>query len=148
MKSFIKKTLAVLLSATLLFSVVPLAAAAETTVQESVGASSGTTGECTWTLDDNGVLTIGVPTGLTGEKGDKGDKGNKGDKGDTGNGIASIAKTGTSGNVDTYTITMTDGTTTTFTVTNGNVTSVNGQSGAVNLSVSASESDGVVTLTI
>ena len=59
MKSFIKKTLAVLLSATLLFSVVPLAAAAaETTVQESVGASSGTTGECTWTLDDNGVLTI------------------------------------------------------------------------------------------
>ena len=97
---------------------------------------------------DNGVLTIGVPTGLTGEKGDKGDKGNKGDKGDTGNGIASVAKTGTSGNVATYTITMTDGTTTTFTVTNGNVTSVNGQSGAVNLSVSASESDGVVTLTI
>lgn len=34
-------------------------------------------------------------------------------------GIASIAKTSTSGLVDTYTITLTDGTTTTFTVTNG-----------------------------
>lgn len=34
-------------------------------------------------------------------------------------GIASIAKTSTSGVVDTYTITYTDGTTSTFTVTNG-----------------------------
>lgn len=34
-------------------------------------------------------------------------------------GISSIAKTGTSGLVDTYTITFTDGTTSTFTVTNG-----------------------------
>lgn len=33
--------------------------------------------------------------------------------------INSIAKTGTSGNVDTYTITYTDGSTSTFTVTNG-----------------------------
>lgn len=36
---------------------------------------------------DNGVLTLGIPTGATGPtgpKGDKGDKGNKGDKGDTG----------------------------------------------------------------
>ena len=40
-------------------------------------------------------------------------------KGDTGNGISSIAKTSTVGLVDTYTITMTNGTTTTFTVTNG-----------------------------
>lgn len=40
-------------------------------------------------------------------------------KGDTGNGIANIAKTSTQGLVDTYTITMTDGTTYTFTVTNG-----------------------------
>lgn len=40
-------------------------------------------------------------------------------RGATGNGIASVAKTGTSGLVDTYTITFTDGTTTTFTVTNG-----------------------------
>lgn len=34
-------------------------------------------------------------------------------------GISNIAKTGTSGLVDTYTITYTDGTTSTFTVTNG-----------------------------
>ena len=35
-------------------------------------------------------------------------------------GIASIEKTGTSGNVDTYTITLADGRKSTFTVTNGN----------------------------
>ena len=40
-------------------------------------------------------------------------------KGDTGNGISTIVKTSTVGLVDTYTITMTDGTTSTFTVTNG-----------------------------
>ena len=39
--------------------------------------------------------------------------------GDDGVGIASIEKTGTSGLVDTYTITYTDGDTDTFTVTNG-----------------------------
>jgi hypothetical protein len=43
----------------------------------------------------------------------------RGAQGDTGNGIFSIVKTGTSGLVDTYTITYTDGTTTTFDVTNG-----------------------------
>lgn len=46
-------------------------------------------------------------------------KGNTGDTGATGNGIASISKTGTSGLVDTYTITFTSGNTTTFNVTNG-----------------------------
>lgn len=40
-------------------------------------------------------------------------------KGENGNGIASIEKTGTSGLVDTYTITYDDGDTDTFTVTNG-----------------------------
>ena len=40
-------------------------------------------------------------------------------KGETGNGIASIEKTSSSGLVDTYTITYTNGTTDTFTVTNG-----------------------------
>lgn len=49
----------------------------------------------------------------------KGDKGDNGDPGATGNGISSIVKTSTSGLVDTYTITYTDGTTSTFTVTNG-----------------------------
>lgn len=43
----------------------------------------------------------------------------KGPKGDTGLGIASIAKTGTSGLKDTYTITYTDNTTSTIEVTNG-----------------------------
>ena len=52
-------------------------------------------------------------------KGQKGDKGDKGDTGETGVSVSNIAKTSTSGNVDTYTITMTDGTTYTFTVRNG-----------------------------
>lgn len=121
---------------------------------------------------DDGTVTFGIPAGNKGEKGDKGDKGDqgiqgeKGDKGDTGakgdkgdkgdqgiqgvqgetgNGIASIEKTGTAGKVDTYTITMTDGTTATFEITNGDVTSVNGQTGAVTLSLTAS-GDGLVTL--
>lgn len=51
--------------------------------------------------------------------GPKGDKGDKGDRGDDGNGIVSIVKTGTSGLVDTYTISYTDGTKSTFNVTNG-----------------------------
>lgn len=40
-------------------------------------------------------------------------------RGTNGNGIASISKTGTTGDVDTYTITMDDGTLYAFTVTNG-----------------------------
>ena len=43
----------------------------------------------------------------------------KGDKGETGNGIVSITKTSTEGNIDTYTIIFSDGTSTTFNVTNG-----------------------------
>lgn len=46
----------------------------------------------------------------------------KGQKGDTGSSISRIEKTATSGKVDTYTIYLTDGTTTTFQVTNGEVT--------------------------
>ena len=48
------------------------------------------------------------------------EKGNVGPTGLTGNGISSIAKTSTSGLVDTYTITYTNGNTTTFDVSNGN----------------------------
>ena len=66
-----------------------------------------------------------------GDKGDKGNTGNTGATGATGNGISEITGPSTSGNVDTYTIHFTNGTTTTFTVTNGAVTSVNGQTGAV-----------------
>ena len=69
--------------------------------------------------DDNGdshTSTLIVKDGATGATGATGAQG---PQGETGNGIASIEKTGTSGLVDTYTITMTDGTTSTFTVTNG-----------------------------
>ena len=45
--------------------------------------------------------------------------GEKGDPGNDGTGIASIEKTNTIGNTDTYTVTLTDGSTTTFSVTNG-----------------------------
>lgn len=56
---------------------------------------------------------------LIAEKGNTGNDGQQGPIGLTGNGIASITKTSTSGLVDTYTITYTNGNTTTFTVTNG-----------------------------
>ena len=83
------------------------------------------------TIGTNGNWYVdGTDTGIaaTGAKGDKGDKGNtgetgaKGDKGDSGKdgvSVVSITKTATSGNVDTYTITYSDGSTSTFTVTNG-----------------------------
>ena len=67
-------------------------------------------------VDDNGDSHTDTLTILDGEKGEKGDTGL------TGNGIAGIAKTSSVGLVDTYTITMTDGSTATFTVTNGDVT--------------------------
>ena len=55
-----KRIAASLLGIVMLFGVItaaPFEVSAAETVQ-SVGASSGVTGECTWTLDDNGVLTI------------------------------------------------------------------------------------------
>ena len=79
-------------------------------------ATSGLVDTYTVTFTDGTTTTFTVTNGA---KGDKGDTGAKGDKGDTGNGIASITKTSTSGLVDTYTVSMTDGTNTTFTVTNG-----------------------------
>ena len=57
--------------------------------------------------------------GETGATGQQGPQGETGATGATGNGISNIAKTGTSGLVDTYTITMTSGPSYTFTVTNG-----------------------------
>ena len=56
----------------------------------------------------------------------------KGETGSDGRGIVSVEKTGTSGNVDTYTITYTDETTSTFTVTNG----TDGQDGSDGLTPS------------
>lgn len=75
--------------------------------------------------DANPTLTFGIPKGDTGATGATGETGAPGA---TGNGISNIAKTGTSGKVDTYTITFTSGATTTFTVTNGN-DGTNGQNG-------------------
>lgn len=76
-------------------------------------------------------------------------------KGDTGNGIASVAKTGTSDLTDTYTITYTDGSTDTFTVTNGEAatvavgTVVTGPEGsAVVITNSGDEHDAVLNFTI
>ena len=59
-------------------------------------------GSLTFTLSNGETITTGSL------KGDKGDTGDTGDTGATGNGIASVSKTGTSGLVDTYTITYTD----------------------------------------
>ena len=57
--------------------------------------------------------------GKDGTNGQDGKDGADGQDGEDGRGIVSILKTGTSGLVDTYTITYTDNTTSTFTVTNG-----------------------------
>lgn len=54
-----------------------------------------------------------------GADGADGANGTNGTNGQNGRGITSISKTGTNGNVDTYTITYTDGTTSVFTITNG-----------------------------
>ena len=56
-----KKIITVLLSMALLsvLAVTPYTVtAAKTTAEEPVGAKSGKTGNCTWTLDDDGVLII------------------------------------------------------------------------------------------
>lgn len=61
-------------------------------------------------------------------------------EGTDGVGISSIAKTGTSGLVDTYTITFSDGTTTTYTVTNGS----NGTNGRGITSIAKTSTSGLV----
>lgn len=63
-------------------------------------------------------------------------------KGENGRGIASIKKTGTTGSVDTYTITYTDSTTSTFTINNSDSISLQRQivpSAAVESSATASQ---------
>lgn len=80
-------------------------------------ASKGDTGA-------QGEQGIQGPQGIQGETGPQGEQGIQGIQGvqgETGNGISTIAKTGTSGNVDTYTITYTNSDTDTFEVTNANV---------------------------
>lgn len=96
---------------------------------ESIETNSD--GSLTFTLPDGRTITTGSlkgPQGDPGEEGPPGDPGETGAPGEDGQpgadgadgvGIDSITKTGTSGLVDTYTITYTDSTTSTFTVTNG-----------------------------
>ena len=57
MRNRINKCTAILLSLLLLMTAFPFTVPAAETEIESVGVSSGTTGDCTWTLD-NGTLTI------------------------------------------------------------------------------------------
>ena len=79
-------------------------------------------------IGENGNWWIGnTDTGVKaqGAKGDKGDKGDTGAQGEKGNpgkdavSILGVAKTGSDGLTDTYTITYSDGHTSQFTVTNG-----------------------------
>ena len=56
-----KKFISVLLSALLITSVIcsaPFAVSAAAEDSVAVGIKSGATGDCTWTLDNEGVLTI------------------------------------------------------------------------------------------
>lgn len=99
--------------------------------------------------DANGYLTGFISNAelIGGEiVGLRGLQGEQGEQGETGVGIQSVAKTSSSGLVDTYTITFTDGTTTTYTMTNGQ----DGADGADGFSPSASVSKvgSVATITI
>lgn len=107
----------------------------------TVGCHEDTEFSVEKSLIDGGIhLEFGLirgPQGPQGEPGTPGAPGSPGPQGDPftyadftdaqlealrgedGKGITSISKTGTSGLVDTYTITYTDGTTSTYTVTNG-----------------------------
>ena len=79
----------------------------------------------TFSLSSCGMAGPIGPQGVQGEKGDKGDsgaqgpKGDKGEDGTDGRSVLSIEKTSSDGNVDTYTITYSDGSVSMFEVTNG-----------------------------
>ena len=102
------------------------------TVEKGADAEATITGTA-----PNQTLNLVLP------KGDKGDKGDNGQAGAQGVGIASIDKTSTSGLVDTYTITYTDGSTDTFEVTNGATPDISGKEDKTNkvTSISASSTD-------
>jgi len=94
------------------------------TVEVEDNAKLYTRGEEEWIFITDFSGATGIqgeqgPQGIQGPQGPQGIQGIQGPQGDTGNGIASIVKTSTSGLVDTYTITYTNGTTTTYEVTNG-----------------------------
>lgn len=87
--------------------------------------------------DKNGSQTFTILNGLNGSNGANGQDG------DDGRGISSIQKSGTSGLVDTYTITYTDNNTTTFTVTNGKdgTNGANGTNGTDGVSITGTTID-------
>lgn len=94
-------------------------------------STSGLVDTYTITLTDGTTSTFTVTNGAKGDKGDTGPQGQQGVKGDTGpqgpqgvkgqdgQSIKEIKKTSTSGLIDTYEISLTDGTKKSFTVSNG-----------------------------
>lgn len=93
--------------------------------------TSGLVDTYTIAMTDGTKSTFTVTNGAKGDKGDTGPQGQQGVKGDTGpqgpqgvkgqdgRSIKEIKKTSTSGLIDTYEISLTDGTKKLFTVTNG-----------------------------
>lgn len=78
-------------------------------------------------VKENGVWILkGNIKGSEGQQGPQGEQGIQGEAGKDGRSVVSIVLTSSSENIDTYTITYSDNTTSTFTVTNG----TNGQDGA------------------
>lgn len=82
-------------------------------------ATAGLVDTYTITYTDGTTSTFDVTNGRDGEDGQPGQPGAPGQPGGDGVGIVSITKTSTSGLVDTYTILLTNSSTTTFEVTNG-----------------------------
>ena len=77
-------------------------------------------GENIWEVSyDGGKTWASMGISAVGASGANGQNGAPGQNGIDGVGIATIEKTGSNGNVDTYTITLTNGKTFPFTVTNG-----------------------------
>ena len=95
-------------------------------IQDVVNMGGGGGSDEIWlpSVDEDGDLSwskssTSTPPETVNIKGPAGAAGQDGADGADGRGITSIVKTATSANVDTYTITYTDGTTQTYTVTNG-----------------------------
>nr|DAH67687.1 MAG TPA: Pulmonary surfactant-associated protein D, c-type lectin, alpha-helical coiled [Caudoviricetes sp.] len=81
--------------------------------------TSGLVDTYTIMMTDGTKSTFTVANGANGVKGDTGPQGQQGVKGQDGQSIKEIKKTSTSGLIDTYEITLTEGTKKSFTVTNG-----------------------------
>ena len=97
--------------------------AIENMLVEAVTLASGQNATVSKSLVDQVVkLTFGLPAGPAGKDGAQGEPGRDGPQGPQGVGITSIDRTagnGAPGTTDTYTITLSNGSSTTFTVYNG-----------------------------